>query len=82
MVRVRVPVRKVRGSRRDGRLMFMGLLAGVVTVGGRPQPGEVSEGTDRARLCAYVKHSILNSAIGQELRDRRVEGRANATNSA
>ena len=42
----------------------------------------VSEGTGRARLCAYVKHSILNSAIEQELRDWRVEGRANATSSA
>ena len=35
-----------------------------------------------ARLCAYVKHSTLNSAIEQELRDRRVEDRANATTSA
>ena len=33
VVRARVPVRKVRGSRHDGRLS---LLAGVVTVGGRP----------------------------------------------
>ena len=40
------------------------------------------EGTGRARLCAYVKHSTLNSAIEQELRDWRVEGRANATSSA
>ena len=39
-------------------------------------------GTGRARLCAYVKHSTLNSAIDQELRDWRVEGRANATSSA
>ena len=36
----------------------------------------------RARLCAYVKHSTLNSAIEQELRDLRVEHRANATSSA
>ena len=62
--------------------MLMGLLAGLVTVGSRPQPGEVSERTGRARLCAYVKHSILNSVIEQELRDRRVEGRAKATRSA
>ena len=62
--------------------MFMSLLAGMVTVGGRPKPSEVSEGTGRARLCAYVKHSPLNSAIEQELRDRRVEGRANATSYA
>ena len=30
----------------------------------------------------YVKHCTLISAIEQELRDRRVEGRANATSSA
>ena len=54
MVGACVPVRKVRGSRRDGRLMFMSLLAGMVTVGGRPKPAEVSEGTGRARLCACV----------------------------
>ena len=82
MVRARVPVRKVRGSRRDGRSIFMSLLTGMVAVGGRPQLGEVGKGTGRARLCAYVKHSTLNSAIEQELRDRRVEGRANATSSA
>ena len=81
MVRARVPVRKVRGSRRDGRLI-MGLLVGMVAVGGRLQPGEVSEEAGRARLCAYVKHSTLNSAIEQELRNRRVEDGANATSSA
>ena len=60
MVRARVPVRKVRGSRRDRRLMFMSLLAGMVAVSGRPQLGEVGKGTGRARLCAiYVKHSTL-----------------------
>ena len=64
--------------------MFMSLLAGIVTVGGRPWPGEVSEGTGRARLCAfaYVKHSTLNAVREQELRDQRVEGRANATSSS
>ena len=56
----------------------MSLLASMVTVGGRPQPFEVSEGTGRARPCAYVKLWALNSAIDHELRDRRVEGRANA----
>ena len=60
----------------------MSLLTGMVAVGGKPYPGEVSEGTGRARLCAYAKHSTLNSAIGQELRDRRVEDRANATSYA
>ena len=39
-------------------------------------------GTGRARLCAYVKLSTLNSAIDPELRDRKVEDRANATSSA
>ena len=33
----------------------------------------------RARLCAYVKHLTLNSAVEQELRDRRVEDRTDAT---
>ena len=75
-------LKKSAGSRRDGRPIFMSLLTGMVAVDGRPQLGEVSEGTGRARLCAYVKHSTLNSAIEQELRDRRVEDRANATSSA
>ena len=39
-------------------------------------------GTGRARLCAYVKLSTLNSTIDPELRDRKVEDRANATSSA
>ena len=55
---------------------------GMVAVGGRPQLGEVGKGAGRARLCAYVKHSSPNSAIEQELRDQRVEDRANATSSA
>ena len=52
--------------------MLMTLLAGMVAVGGRPSSGEVSEGTDRARLRASVKLWIMNSAIEQELHDRRV----------
>ena len=65
-------------------IIIMGLLAGMVAFGGRPQLGEVSEGAGRAQLCAYVKHLTLNSAIKkkQELRDWRVEDRANATSSA
>ena len=66
----------------SGRLHRLSLLSGMVTLGGRLQPGEGSEGTGRARLCAYVKFSTLNSAIEQELRDRRVEDSANATSSA
>ena len=62
--------------------MFMSLLASIVAVGSGPQPVEVSEWTGRARQCAYVKLWALNSVIDQELRDRRVEGRANATSSA
>ena len=57
----------------------MSLLTGMVAVGGRPQLGEVGRGP---AVRGYVKHSTLNSAIEQELRDRRVEGRANATSSA
>ena len=81
-MRAHVPVTKVRGSRRDGRLIFVSILAGMVAVGGRPQLGEVGKGTDRTRLCAYVKHSTLNSAIEQKLSDWRVEDRANATSSS
>ena len=47
----------------------------MVAVGGRPLPGEVDEGTSRARLCAYVKPSTLPSAKEQELSDRRIEDR-------
>ena len=50
-------------------------------VAGRSQ-SKSAIGTGRARLCAYVKLSTLNSAIDQELRDRKVEDRANATSSA
>ena len=58
------------------------ILTGMVVVGGRPLSGEVSERTGRARLCAHVKILTLNSAIDQQLLDRRVEGRANAIGSA
>ena len=44
VVRAHVQVAKVRGSRRDGRLIFMSILAGTVAVGGRPQLGEVGRG--------------------------------------
>ena len=50
-------------------------------VAGRSQ-SKLAVGTGRARLCAYVKLSTLNSAIDPELRDRKVEDRANATSSA
>ena len=50
-------------------------------VAGRSQ-SKSAIGTGRARLCAYVKLSTLNSAIDPELRDRKVEDRANATISA
>ena len=49
-------------------------------VAGRSQSKSVI-GTGRARLCAYVKLSTLNSAIDPALRDRKVEDRANATSS-
>ena len=50
-------------------------------VAGRSQ-SKSAIGTGRARLCAYVKLSTLNSAIDPELRDRKVGDRANATSSA
>ena len=60
-----------------------GITHVMVAICGRPKPSEVNEGTCRARLCyAYVKHSILNSAIEHELRDRRGEGRVSATSFA
>ena len=43
MLGAHVPVRRVRGSRRDGRLMFIKLLTVIVAVGGRPKPGEVGD---------------------------------------
>ena len=59
----------VRGTRLDGRSMLTSLLTGMVAVGGRLKPGEVSEGPDRpcADMCA-VKHPIIKSAIEQEVR--------------
>ena len=50
-------------------------------VAGRSQ-SKSAIGTGRARLCAYVKLSTLNSAIDPEMRDRKVEDRANATTPA
>ena len=61
------------GSKCDGRLTFMSLLTGMVAVGGRPQPGEVSEGTGRVRLCAHVK--TLDSKFCHRTRIARSEGR-------
>ena len=58
-----VPVTKVRGSGRDGRAMFIGLPMSMAAVGGRPWPGEVSEGTGRTRPCAYVFLWTLNFVI-------------------
>ena len=81
-MRAHVPVTKVRGFEIRRALDIYEPPGGMVAVGGRPQLGEVVTGTGRARLCAYVKHSTLNSAIEQELLDRRVEDRANATISA
>ena len=54
----------------------------MVAVAGRLQLGEVGKGTGRARLCEYVKHSTLNSAIEQELRVRRVEARPQVFNES
>ena len=65
----------------DGRPMFIEQLASWRLVAGRSQ-SKSAIGTGRARLCAYVKLSTLNSAIDPKLRDRKVEDRANATSSA
>ena len=82
MVAAYVPVSKVRGSRRDGRPMFIEHPGGWLRlVAGRNQ-SKSAIGTGRARLCAYVKLSTLNSAIDPELHDRKVEDRANASSSA
>ena len=70
----------VRGA--TGARCLSSILAGMVAlVAGRSQSISAI-GTGGARLCAYVKHSTLNSAIDPELRDRKVEDRANATSSA
>ena len=82
MVGAHVPATKVRDLRRGGRTTLMGLLTGMVAVGSRPRPVDFSEGTGRARLCAHVTYSTLNSAVKQESRDKVVEDRANATSSA
>ena len=50
-------------------------------VAGRSQSKSVI-GTGRAALCAYVKFSTQNFAIDPELRDRKVDDRANAASSA
>ena len=83
MVAAYVPVSKVRGSRRDGRpdVYRASWRVWLRLVAGRSQ-SKSAIGTGRARLCAYVKLSTLNSAIDPELRDRKVEDRANATSSA
>ena len=77
MVRAHSPVRKVRVSRHDGRLMFMSPLADMVTViGSRSQAKLVRGPVMRGYVGMY---STLNSTVEQGLRDRRVEDRTNAT---
>ena len=83
MVGAHVPVRKVWSLRRDGCSMIMSLLAGMVTVGGKPYPGEVSQGpTVRDYVRTLNIRLYIISAIEQELRDLRGDYRANATSSA
>ena len=81
VVGAHLPVTEFWGLRRDGRSMFIRLLVGMVAVGGRPQPTEVSEGTGRAQLCVYIQLWSLNSSTDKALLDRRVEDRAKATSS-
>ena len=82
MVAAYVPVSKVRGSRRDGRPMFIEHPGGYGCGWWQAVASQSAIGTGRARLCAYVKLSTLNSAIDPELRDRKVEDKANAASSA
>ena len=82
MVRAHVPVTKVRGFEARRALDIYEPPGGYGCGWWQAAARRSREGTGRARLCAYVKHSTPNSAIEQELRNRRVEGRANATSSA
>ena len=70
-----IPVSKVRGSTRDGRSIFMSLLAGMGAVGGRPQSVEASEGTGRARLCALMVRQSLDTNFCHRQGTERSEGR-------
>ena len=77
MVRARVPITKVQGSRRDARSMLMSLLAGMVAIGGRPYPGDVSTGP---AVLGYVSTTnfrllILLYARDYAMRDQTVEPR-------
>ena len=73
-MRAHVPVTEVRGSRSDGRLIFMSLMTGMVAVGAdRPQLGEVGKGIGRARLlCARLS---FNSKFRHSTGIARSEGR-------
>ena len=51
----------------------------ITQISGPQQIPRITYAVDRTYI---VKHWNLNSAIEQELRDRRVEDRANATSSA
>ena len=84
MVAAYIPVSKVRGSRRDGRPMCIehpggygcGWWQAVASRSQRKGPAV------RGYVRTYVKLWTLNSAIDPELRDRKVEDRANSTSSA
>ena len=85
MLAAYVPVSKVRGSRRGAPDVYraswrvwLRLVAGL-------SQSKSAIGTGRARLCAYVKLSTKFchwKVLEGILRDRKVEGRANATSSA
>ena len=79
---IHVLVTKVRGLRRDGRSIFMKLLARIVAVGGRLLA--VVKSVRRSAMRGYVRtfNLSLNSAIKNQLLDRSAEDKANATSSA
>ena len=60
VVGAHVPVTKIRGSRCDRSSIFMSLLTGMGTVGGRPKPVEVGEGTCCTLLCTQCTLRTLN----------------------
>ena len=64
--------------------MCIGFLTGVVVAEGRSCQAEVNGDRSCAAICVriYVELRIRNSALDQNLHDRRVEGRVNATSSA
>ena len=75
------PVNLSSGRRHDGCSMFARFLTGMVALGGSLQPWSESVRGSAVRNYVPTLFRTLNSAMNQELRDRRPEDRANATGS-